>query len=336
MSGGAVPYHLRQNKTVERGVFVDTLLRIARATPYSLHNYRYVGFAGPFSEDFKLIHSQTGISKFTSIEYEEAVLKRQKWNAPLKGIDYLHLSAREYIDQHQSDLPTIIWLDYASPRDIANQLAELQSLVSKVADYDVVKITFNANSASLGHDPLDSAKTVEKRIAKAQHRLGGVLPIGFNISPDDVDKKGYPSLILKAAEHAIKAGMEGKSESLFQPLNTFTYADSEHVMLTLTGIVIPIKKSSSFLKESGVKGWKLATPKWGDPRTVPIAISVPEMSLRERLFVDQHLPRKGSPASIMKRLGFRLGGQVDEDTIKALASYCEFYRYFPYFSKMIV
>ena len=79
MSGGSVPYHLRQNKTVERGVFLDFLLRLSRATAVNLRKYRYIGFAGPFAEDFKLVHAHLGISRFTSIEEDEDVVKRQKW-----------------------------------------------------------------------------------------------------------------------------------------------------------------------------------------------------------------------------------------------------------------
>jgi hypothetical protein len=336
MSGGSVPYHLRQNKAVERGVFIDTLLRVSGSTPVGLRDYRYIGFAGPFSEDFKLIHAQLGISKFVSIEDDEAVLKRQRWNTPLKGIEYRHLSARDYIDQHESADPVVVWLDYASPRDLGYQLAELDSLLSKVADYDIIKVTFNASAAALGHDPADPANTPNKRITKAQNRLGSYLPFGFNIVAEDVDKMGYPSLILKAAESAIKSGMRGKPNSQFQLLTTFTYADSEHKMLTMLGIVLPVTEVKRFLVSTGIGKWKLSTTRWDANRTTPKEIAVPEMSLRERLFVDQRLPRNESPRAIMRRLGFRLGGTVDEDTVKALSSYCEFYRYFPYFSKVIV
>jgi hypothetical protein len=107
-------------------------------------------------------------------------------------------------------------------------------------------------------------------------------------------------------------------------------------MLTLTGIVLPDAAAPAFLRDSGIGRWRLSTKRWGTPRTEPIEIAVPEMSLRERLFIDKQLPIRGTPRALMKRLGFHLGGQVDEDTINALRSYSTFYRYFPYFSKMIV
>ena len=262
MSGGSVPYHLRQNKTVERGVFLDLLLRVARSTPTKLRDYRYIGFAGPFSEDFKLIHSQLGISHFVSIEMDEAVLKRQRWNAPVRGIEYRHLKSREYIDEHDSAIPSIVWLDYTEPKTIGHQLSELESLVSKSADYDLIKVTFNASNVALGHDPTIPLNTIPLRIARARERLGNFLPVGFDVTPEDVDRKGYPCLILKAVEYAVKRGMEGKTLSRFQPLAAFIYQDSEHRMLTLTGIVLPKKEVTSFLKDTGLKTWRLATTKW--------------------------------------------------------------------------
>lgn len=335
MSGGSVPYHLRQNKTVERGVFVDLLLRLSRATAVNLRRYRYIGFAGPFAEDFKLIHAHLGLTRFISIEKNEEVLKRQRWNSPLRGIDYQQCTARDYIESYEASDPSIIWLDYTKPKALADQMAEVEMLVSKCADYDILKITFNASHATLGGDgaaPVDAAK----RIEEARKRLGDYLPAGFDITTDDVDRRGYPSLILKAAEMAIMSGMQGKASSRFRLLSTFTYSDSVHRMLTLTGIVLPKGKVSVFLRETGIQRWRLAVTQWGITRTEPIEISIPEMSLRERLFVDQQLPRQGSPRTIMKKLGFRLADGVDEKTLKALTSYRDFYRYFPYFSKMVV
>ena len=66
MSGGTVPYHLRQNKAIDRSLFIDLLARLNRCRDIS--DYTYIGFGGPFLEDFKSVHSFTGISKMISIE----------------------------------------------------------------------------------------------------------------------------------------------------------------------------------------------------------------------------------------------------------------------------
>lgn len=338
MSGGNVPYHLRQNKAIDRGVFVDTLSRISRATPDNIKDYRYIGFAGPFSEDFKLVHSQLGLSRFTSIEMSEVVLKRQQWNTPLRGVDYRHCSARDFIDGYDALEPSIIWLDYASPSDLPDQLSEVESLVAKMNDYDVLKITLNVSHSNLhesGPGPL-SPEVTEKRIETARLRLGDYLPAGIEVTSEDVDRHGYPALIMKGAERAIKTGMEGKRTSRFQLLTAFTYSDSAHRMLTLTGVILPRGKVTAFLRSSGISQWKLAVTKWNSDRTEPIEIVIPDMSLRERLFVEQQLPRRGSAKQIMKKLGFKLLPGVDEKTVAALTSFKNFYRYFPHFSRMVL
>jgi len=68
-SGSTIPYHLRQNKAVERVLFeeqlklVSTWLESLEATP--IEKYRYIGFGGPFLEDFKSIHRNLKIEDMT-------------------------------------------------------------------------------------------------------------------------------------------------------------------------------------------------------------------------------------------------------------------------------
>jgi len=334
MSGGSVPYHLRQNKAVERGVFVDLLFRVGRATPDALQRYQYVGLAGPFSEDFKLLHAQIGIKSFVSIESKQAVLLRQRWNSPLRGIDYQWCSTQNFIDAFVRVKPTVVWLDYAAPSEVAAQLAEVEQLIAKLQNYDILKVTFCASDHSLERGP--SRDTPESKIEQARQRLGDYLPAGTHLSVEDVDWKGYPKLVMKCAELAVKNGMRGSVASRFQLLTTFSYSDSAHRMLTFTGIVLPRGKVTEFFEKSRIAHWDLATTKWGANGAVPKQIQIPELSLRERLFVDQQLPKRGTPKTIMRRLGFRIADGGDAKTVDALASYRDFYRYFPYFSKMVV
>ncbi len=330
MSGGFVPYHLRQNKSVERAVFIDLLGLLGRSTEKPIQKYTYVGFAGPFSEDFKLVHSQLGIHKLISIEDKEGILARQKWNAPIKCIQYRQCRAREFIDEFDGSMPVIFWLDYASPKEVGDQIAEAEFLLSKMAAYDVLKITVNANPWTLG-----SGDNTSERVDEANRRLGNFLPNPPSTTVDDVSRSGYPKLLLKAIETAMKRGLEGKKDCVFQLLTTFAYADSEHQMLTVTGIVLPGGREKKFLKETGISRWKLSTSKWGNPWTVPLEISIPEMSLRERLFIDQQMPRTRSK-TLLGKFGFSMTDGSEEKNLRALDSYRRFYRHYPYFSKVIV
>ena len=56
MSGGFIPYHLRPGKAVDRKLFIESLQLMSRRL--QVENYTYIGFGGPFLEDFKQIHSE--------------------------------------------------------------------------------------------------------------------------------------------------------------------------------------------------------------------------------------------------------------------------------------
>lgn len=338
MSGGFVPYNLRQNKAIERAVFIDLLQRVARSTQLHIHDYTYVGFAGPFSEDFKLIHSALGISKMISVEGNAHVHKRQKWNSPISCIDYRHIQARAFVDAFQPQGPSIVWLDFTTALDIGPQLDQAVMLLSKLAPYDVFKITLNANDRTLepAVRPDDDREFVASKIAEARRRLANHLSAGIEVTDEDLDRTGYPKLLLLAIETAVKSGLEGKPGCMFLPLTSFVYADSEQQMLTHTGIILPeTADRDEFLSETRIKRWKLATTKWASPRTEAIRINIPEMSVRERLHIDKSLPNN-TPSELTRSLGHRLAEGSLDRTRQALASYKLFYRHYPFFSRIVV
>lgn len=78
-SGSSLPYRLRQNKSVDRELFLGLLGRLAATL--KLEDYQYVGLGGPFLEDFRLIHARLGLKDLVCIEAEENVHKRQLFNA---------------------------------------------------------------------------------------------------------------------------------------------------------------------------------------------------------------------------------------------------------------
>lgn len=338
MSGGFVPYNLRQNKAVERAVFIDLLQRVSRSTHLHIQDYTYVGFAGPFSEDFKLAHSALGITRLISIEDDAHVYRRQKWNSPIACIDYRHVTARNFIDAFEPEGPVIAWLDFTTASDVGIQLDQAVMLISKLAPYDVFKITLNANERTLEPSPRpeEDHQFIAAMITELRRRLANHLPAGVQLTDEDLDRTGYPKLLLLAIESAVKAGLEGKPGHYFQPLASFVYADSEQQMLTHTGIILPDSTDRKlFLDQTRIARWNLATTNWSSPRTNPIRISIPEMSVRERLHIDKRLPTK-APSELTKSLGIRLAKGSEDKTRKALASYKMFYRHYPFFSRVIV
>jgi len=153
-SGSTIPYHLRQNKAVERVLFeeqlklVSTWLESLEATP--IEKYRYIGFGGPFLEDFKSIHRNLKIEDMTSIEYDENTLKRQEFNKPISCINLLDepMNSSEFISEDQFLKESILWLDYVNV-DYISQLNDIKNAVEKMSEFDILKVTFNSNVANL-------------------------------------------------------------------------------------------------------------------------------------------------------------------------------------------
>ncbi|MES2671810.1 MAG: O-methyltransferase [Pseudomonadota bacterium] len=322
MSGASIPYHLRQNKAIDRGLYLDLLSRVGRYR--NISDYTYIGFGGPFLEDFKYVHAATRISKMISIEIDANAFKRQKFNKPISCIDLRHESSGEFISNFEFDDDYVIWLDYTEPTKVGEQLAELEMLISKIPEGSIFKITLNAHAASLG-TPNDGSDLQKFRSEKAQRLLGDYAPA--TITRDDVTANAYPRLLLSAAVSAAKKGIAGRSRCIVQPLTAFTYKDGQS-MLTMTGAVIKSIDASAFLASIRIAHWPFSSLDW----SVPLEISVPEMSFKERMHIESLLPQTDA-ATIGTTMGYYIGASATE-AAESLGNFVMYYRLYPWYSRV--
>ena len=156
MSGSQLAYHLRVNKYIDRQVFIEALDLVDRFRPVA--QYGYVSMAGAYLEDCRLLHQSHRITRMYSFDGNEKVLPRQAVNRPYGFIQCECHRSRDLVDRLDTirtalaapETNLIIWLDYTSPKQRKSQLQELETLVPKLIDGDVVRVTFNANRATLG------------------------------------------------------------------------------------------------------------------------------------------------------------------------------------------
>ena len=218
MSGGRVAYHLRPNKAVDRHVFIELLTRIHAYR--SLAKYAYVGFGGPFLEDFRLVHSQFGLTKLISLEEDDIVLKRQQFNKPLSNIRCLLRNSGDFIATYNPKSNAIIWLDYAAPKQVRAQIEEMQGLLPRLLENDVLKITVNASPETLGRKQSHTPDQRDAhRLSVLKSRIGGFLPNG--VTPSEMTSSGLASLIYRAILRAARDAMRGAPRLRFVPLTTF-------------------------------------------------------------------------------------------------------------------
>lgn len=323
MSGGNIAYHLRPNKAVERALFLDLLNRIGR-TSFNISGYQYVGFGGPFMEDFKAMHIATRISSMTCIERDSVVQARQKFNCPLRCVDFVLGDSSTFLDDFRPALPTIAWLDFTSPGELKQQLDDTYKLINKLAHGDIFKVTLNASVVALREDPgnLKQHELTQLRKTVFEERAGPDKP--NVIGTDDLKASNYPKLLLQALHNAANRGVNNTS-LMVQPLSAFAYSDGT-MMLTATGILLDPDKIAidEFPTSSRLSHWPFAMLDW----KYPIDIDLPVLSLRERMALE-----KTQPNGTVKDAKDELGAVIDPQGIppQAVTSFAKFYRIYPEF-----
>jgi hypothetical protein len=325
MSGRTIPYHLRQNKAVDRYAFIELLAKIDRFS--AICNYKYIGFGGHSLEEFKYVHDRFGLEDMTSIESDEEVFKRQEFNLPYSCIKLEQKSSRDFINDYDNDKNAIIWLDYVSPKDLRNQVEEFKSLIQQSGTSDVIKITLNANASSLGEAiGATSTEIQTTRIDRLRDILGDLFPSN-EISPNMMNHKEFPKVLSFVLKNVATLALSNRKSIYFQPLTCFSYSDGQQ-MMTLTGIILDEESSEDFFTKTGLKEWELKNTNWSTPRS----INIPDLTIRERLKINQLLP-DSTPEQIEKVLGFKFD---DKNSLEMIKTYTMFYRQSPYFSKILV
>ena len=262
-----------------------------------------------------------------SLEMDHNVFSRQKFNKPVSCISLRNESSAEFLEAYDfnSAENLIVWFDYATTQ-ISEQLSEVQQLIEKLSHGDIFKITVNASPVSLGHADA-KADILPRRADEAKIRLGEYAPA--NIQPNDVNTKNYPSLLLKSIINAAKHGLAGDSSLVLEPLASFVYSDGQQ-MLTFCGTLLNTNERDSFYEKTRLHSW----PFYSDCTQKPKSISVPVLSMRERVPVESLLPG-ASAEQIIDDLKYYVG--YDEPTARnEMGNFISFYRMFPWYSRVVV
>lgn len=327
-SGYSLPYRLRPNKAVDRELFLSLLARLA--PKLNIEKYHYVGLGGPFLEDFRLVHARLGIAKMTCVETEQQVHKRQVFNRPVACVECVHTTLENFLDETDLETPAIIWFDYTEPKGITTQMERFARTIGTVALGSVLRVTLNANPASLGTpDPKDLSVEVDGeasedravkptiqdwRLARFKERLGSLFPSG--LGPDGMTFKKYGPSLLRALKLAVdNEALSFRDRQIVWAFATH-YADGQ-AMITAALIVAP---SGDVELEDLVKSWEFFTP-----IDEPHRLDLPALSTLERLTMESNDDAKA-------KLGFAL--PTSEMGVDPFEVFKRFYRIYPHFSRV--
>jgi hypothetical protein len=314
-------YHLRPNKAVERLLFIELLRRIDSSLPRPIEKYKYVGMGGPFLEDFNLIHSSFATKHMTSLELDKHTRNRQDLNLPASCITLTLDSTTDFKDNYiPGRTPLLVWFDYSKP-DWKSQLAECCELLQKLPAMSIFKITLTGSTAWLGGggggDPLD------KRAAKLNELFGDYGPF----EGVDLSKKNIGKTLFTLCHRVIADAVPDSHSRAVRTLAAYRYDDGTPI-LTLTMLVGPLQAVEDVIQKSRLDDWPFANVNWAESKE----ISVPQLSIREKLSIDRLLP-KASPRTVVNKLRLRLADNYD-DSIDAINRYIEFSRHVPQFLRV--
>lgn len=331
MSGNDIAYHLRQNKAIDRNLFIELLSRVGRVK--NISDYEYIGFGGPLLEDCKALHAALRIKRMHSIEKDDNTFKRQTFNRPATFVK-LHLKESEDFFRHHQfhDKGTVVWLDYTSPGALSTQLQEFRQVVSDLDCFDVAKITLNADPSAIKGKSAEGVSLQQARLGTLKATIPDYVP--SDVTTDDLTAKNYPHTLQRFVQRSLSDLSSRATGRYFHILSSFVYKDGQQ-MLTVTGMVFDAAddpKVGEFIAQSRIKHWPFANLDWAPPTP----ISVPALSAKERMKLDTFLPLKNhdsakATAKLKRQLGYVPGSEELE-----LANYARYYRAYPHFSRVIL
>ena len=313
-------YHLRPNKSIDRNLFVQTLIGLSSIFP--IPEYQYTGFGSYLFDDFKILHDTLNIQIMTSLERDPLEYKRAKFNIPYYCIEVKNIESTEYLSDLlvEDESHNIFWLDYVEPSELGTQLADYATLLNVLNAGDIVRITLNANPASLGkcENPDELHKM---RFDKLKERVPDIYFPSSALSTDMTTQK-YPLLLLKIIKNITMQILKDEppyNPKFMLPLFSSIYADGQQ-MITFTGIILDSHEVEKTIKKA-LKYYPHNTFKWDNP----CRIEIPALSIREISEINKLLPKENVRQQLIEKFPFIFS----EKEGQSVDSYISFYKFYP-------
>ncbi len=318
------PYHLRPNKAVDRLLLVRLLEGLDGWLP--LDQMSYYGLGGPFLDEFRIVANAFPRMNMVSITSNEQTHLRQRFHKLSSNISLVHQPIHGYLDDFREGEPCVFWLDYVNLDP--DRLSEFERLLSLVGERSIVKLTVRAqmHDAPVSEVPLE--EPVE-RVTPEEFRAVYGRWLRDEITPESLRLVNIPVVVEGMVQVAGERAMRSDPARVFQVLQSHCYNDGTQ-MLSVTGVVCLETDKEAIV--SGLEGQKGVSFNWGNPQR----IDVPELSLKERLHLEECLPVDGGDVGpLQESLNYRIDSS-ENGSRRKLEQFAQYYRDYPLFGKMSV
>jgi hypothetical protein len=255
----------------------------------------------------------------TSLEIDPKVLDRQLMNMPASCVELTNDSTTDFTEDYTPGrIPLIAWFDYTKP-DWKTQLSESCDLLEKLPPHSIFKLTLTGSIKCLGGAP-DNLAAKAERFSEIFGDYGPFAAV-------DMSKKEFCKTLYRVVRGAIGDAVPDTSQRAVRSLASFTYDDGTPI-LTITMLVAPMEVIDEVVERAWLLTWPFADINWAGPKE----ISVPQLSLRERLLVDTLLP-KAAARTVVNQLKLRLENSY-ANSVAAMKRYIEFKQHVPQFLRI--
>lgn len=271
-----VPYDVRPAKQVERRMMFDALQILSRAG-FDIGDYQYTGFGSIFFVDFVLFHKYLGLTKMLNVEHDRAIEKRVRFNKPFDIIKAEFKSAAEVIPDLSPDRRHILWLDY----DDHLTESTLQDIIAALNQLSVGSLLL----ATVDVEPPVRDGAPSDWEAYFRQHAGLLVPHDWDAS--NFGREKLPRVVRTLLKRAIDSALTYRDEVEFSPLFSFLYADG-HLMYTLGGMLTTDAERRQ-LRRADFSSASYIRRSFDEE---PYRIVVPNLTRKERLYLDAHMPAK--------------------------------------------
>jgi hypothetical protein len=223
-------------------------------------------------------------------------------------------------------------------------LNDVELTAEKANCFDILKFTFNAEISGFvsayrkekdGKKMGDPYRAINYKevlnFLEADAAFKNFLP--DSLTWEDINND-FSAVIRAFSIRAVKRGLSKSEQDLdFLPLCSFDYADGQ-LMTTITGIVSKKEDFPKVIGEGGFNNWEFYHREVAKELLPAADIKVPVMTVPERAEIDRKIHRNKDPKKLAEKLAFQYGTTIEEH-IELIKGYYKYYRFLPYYSKVI-
>jgi hypothetical protein len=301
-----VQYELRSAKQVERRMLIDALQTLS-GEGWDISNYQYTGMGSVYFVDFVLLHKFLGINDMWSVEFDEDITKRVKFNRPFSFIKLFMDDVGDVIPQLSPRKRHILWIDYDTIVS-GKVVQDVMLAAGRLSRGSILLVTVDVEPPVRDGGPRkwkEYFNSEVKQYLRPNSRFGRDNIVRVN---------------LDVLANAISAATAGRLGLEFLPLFSFDYRDG-HRMLTMGGMFIDpnerAKMMAGRLAERGYIRFSFEDD--------PYRINVPRVTRKERLYLEGAMPCRDGwvPTSF----------EMEAEDVR---SYSEIYRFFPVYAELFL